>query len=84
MGDGDNYPQPPVDLDAAGLAGLPVALARRVVRAAAAGANLGAPDAAATERVLALTRAAEGAETRWPGGVAVRDGAAVRLTLPAD
>jgi tRNA(Ile)-lysidine synthetase-like protein len=73
-----------VALDGATLAGLPVALARRVVRAAAVGAGLEAPDAAATDRVLALARAAGGSRTRWPGGVAVRDGPVIRLTLTAD
>jgi tRNA(Ile)-lysidine synthase len=72
------------DLDAAALGGLPVALGRRVVRAAAARAGLEAPDAAATDRVLALAVAADGAGTGWPGGSAVRDGPAVRLALPAD
>jgi tRNA(Ile)-lysidine synthase len=72
------------DLDAAALGGLPVALGRRVVRAAAARAGLEAPDAAATDRVLALAGAADGAGTGWPGGSAVRDGPAVRLALPAD
>jgi tRNA(Ile)-lysidine synthase len=75
---------PPVDLDAAGLAELPVALARRVVRAAAFRAGIGPPDAAATDRVLALTRAGDGKGTAWPGGVAVRDGPAIRLRPPAD
>jgi tRNA(Ile)-lysidine synthase len=78
------YPQPPVDLDAAGLADLPVALGRRVVRAAAVGAGVGSPDAAATDRVLALTRASDGARTAWPGGMAVRDGPTIRLRPPAD
>ena len=71
-------------LDVATLAGLPVALGRRVVRVAAARAGIGAPDAAATDRVLALAGAADGAEATWPGGVAVRDGPSVRLALPAD
>jgi tRNA(Ile)-lysidine synthase len=77
-------PQSPVDLDAGGLAGLPVGLARRVVRAAVVRAGLGAPDAAATDRVLALTRGSDGAGTAWPGGMAVRDGPAIRLRPPAD
>jgi tRNA(Ile)-lysidine synthase len=72
------------DLDAAALGGLPVALGRRVVRAAAARAGLESPDAGATDRVLALAGAADGAGTGWPGGSAVRDGPAVRLALPAD
>ena len=73
-----------VALDAATLADLPVALARRVVRGAAGRAGLGPPDAAATDRVLALIRAADGTRATWPGGAAVRDGPVVRLTLPAD
>ena len=73
-----------VALDAATLAGMPVALGRRVVRAAAGRGGMAVPDAAATDRVLALAGAADGTRTGWPGGVAVRDGAAVRLALPAD
>ena len=75
---------PRPELDAATLAGMPVGLGRRVVRAAAARAGLGVPDAAAADRVLALAGAADGTRAGWPGGVAVRDGAAVRLALPAD
>jgi tRNA(Ile)-lysidine synthase len=71
-------------LDAATLAGMPVGLGRRVVRAAAGRAGRPAPDAEATDRVLALAHAADGAGTAWPGGAAVRDGAVVRLVLPAD
>jgi tRNA(Ile)-lysidine synthase len=87
MTGGEGGPRPGsrgVELDATTLAGLPVALGRRVVRAAAARAGLEAPDAAATDRVLALAGAADGAGTGWPGGSAVRDGPAVRLALPAD
>jgi tRNA(Ile)-lysidine synthase len=73
-----------VALDAATLAAMPVALGRRVVRAAARRAGVAVPDAAATDRVLGLAGAGEGAATRWPGGAAVRDGAAVRLVPPAD
>jgi tRNA(Ile)-lysidine synthase len=73
-----------VALVAAAVAELPVALGRRVVRVAAARAGLGTPDAAATDRVLALAGAADGAGTAWPGGVAVRDGPVIRLTFPAD
>jgi tRNA(Ile)-lysidine synthase len=76
--------RPEVALDAATLAGLPVGLGRRVVRAAAGRAGLPVPDAEATDRVLALAHAADGAGTAWPGGAAVRDGAVVRLVLPAD
>ena len=73
-----------VALDAATLAGMPLALGRRVVRAAAGRGGMAVPVAAATDRVLALAGAADGTWTGWPGGVAVRDGAAVRLALPAD
>jgi hypothetical protein len=84
QGGGATRPDLPVELEVGGLADLPVALGRRVVRAGAARAGLEAPDAAATDRVLALARAADGARTRWHGGVAVRDGPVIRLTLPAD
>jgi tRNA(Ile)-lysidine synthase len=73
-----------VALDAGTLAALPVALARRVVRAAARQAGAATPDAAATDRVLALAGAADGARTAWPGGSATRQGMTVRLVLPAD
>jgi L-aspartate oxidase len=71
-------------LDADALAALPVALGRRVVREAARQAGVAAPDAAACDRVLRLTEAADGAETHWRGGVAVRDGRWVRVVVPAD
>jgi tRNA(Ile)-lysidine synthase len=71
-------------LDAGALAALPVALGRRVVRAAARRAGVAVPDAAATDRVLALTRGADGGRTGWPGGSARRVGTAVRLGLPLD
>jgi tRNA(Ile)-lysidine synthase len=83
--------QPPgvVALDAAVLAGLPVALARRVVRAAARQAGAAPPDAEATDRVVALTAgsargapAGPGVEVGWPGGRARRDAAAVVLAAP--
>jgi tRNA(Ile)-lysidine synthase len=73
-----------VALDAAALRGLPTGLARRVVRAAARWAGVAVPDAWVTDQVLALAGAADEARTRWPGGAAVRDGPAVRLTSPAD
>ena len=73
-----------IALDAAALAALPVGLARRVVRAAARRAGVAPPDAAATNRVLALTGAADGDRTGWPGGSATREGAVVRLTFPPD
>jgi tRNA(Ile)-lysidine synthase len=75
-----------VALDAGVLAGLPAALARRVVRAAARQAGAPPPDADATDRVVALAAGAAGgapprpgAETTWPGGRAWRDAAAVVL-----
>jgi tRNA(Ile)-lysidine synthase len=83
-----------VVLDAAALAGLPVALGRRVVREAARRAGATVPDAAATDRVLALAAAtdpvpalagaADGAGTGWPGGSATREGTVVRLQVPPD
>jgi tRNA(Ile)-lysidine synthase len=71
-------------LDAAGLAGLPVGLARRVVRGAARRAGVAVPDAAATDRVLALAGAGDGGRTVWPGGAAWREGTALRIGLPPD
>jgi tRNA(Ile)-lysidine synthase len=75
-----------VALDAGALAELPLALARRVVRAAARQAGAAPPDAEATDRVLALAtgsaRAASarpGGETAWSGGRARREAAAVVL-----
>jgi tRNA(Ile)-lysidine synthase len=73
---------PSLGLDAEALAALPVALGRRVVRAAARRAGMAVPDAAATDRVLALTAAADGDGTGWPGGSARREGTAVRLGPP--
>jgi tRNA(Ile)-lysidine synthase len=55
----------PVELSCDALVGLPVALARRVVRVAAARAGHPVPDAAATEAVLELAR------RRPPGGPVV-------------
>ena len=71
-------------LDARVLAGLPVALGRRVVREAARRAGVTVPDAAATDRVLALAGAADGAGAGWPGGSAAREGTVVRLQVPPD
>jgi tRNA(Ile)-lysidine synthase len=71
-------------LDAAALAALPVALGRRVVRAAARQAGIAPPDAAATDRVLRLADGRDGAGTGWPGGSARRDGPAVRLARTRD
>jgi tRNA(Ile)-lysidine synthase len=72
----------PVALDAAALAELPVALARRVVRAAARQAGAAPPDAEATDRVVALAAQRDG-EAAWPGGRASREGASVVLGPPA-
>jgi tRNA(Ile)-lysidine synthase len=84
-GEGAEPPRPGgVALDAAGLAGLPVALGRRVVREAARRAGVAVPDAAATDRVLDLAGTGDGAATTWPGGAATRAGTVVRLGLPAD
>jgi tRNA(Ile)-lysidine synthase len=71
-------------LDAGALAVLPVALGRRVVRAAARRAGVAVPDAAATDRVLALAGGPDGGRTGWPGGSARREGTALRLGLPPD
>jgi hypothetical protein len=71
-------------LDAGALAALPGGLARRGVRAAARRAGVAPPDAAATDRVLALARAGDGDRTTWAGGSARREGKAVRLPLPPD
>jgi tRNA(Ile)-lysidine synthase len=80
----------PVALDAAALGELPVALARRVVRAAARQAGAAPPDAEATDRVVALAAgpargapAQPGGEAAWPGGRAWREGASVVLGPPA-
>jgi tRNA(Ile)-lysidine synthase len=71
-------------LDAAALAGQPVALGRRVVRAAARRAGATTPDAAATDRVLALATGRPDGECSWPGGLARRDGPVLRLGSPPD
>jgi tRNA(Ile)-lysidine synthase len=84
-GRGAGRPEPgSVALDALTLADLPVALGRRVVREAARRAGATVPDAAATDRVLALTDAADGAGTGWPGGSAAREGTVVRVRVPPD
>jgi tRNA(Ile)-lysidine synthase len=71
-----------VALDAAALAGLPVALARRVVRAAARQAGAAPPDAEATDRALALAAGPARGEATWPGGRAWRDGTSLALGPP--
>jgi tRNA(Ile)-lysidine synthase len=82
-------PEGAVALDAAALAELPVALARRVVRAAARQAGAAPPDAEATDRVVVLAAgsargapAQPGGEATWPGGRAWRDAASVVLGPP--
>jgi tRNA(Ile)-lysidine synthase len=70
-----------VALDAGALTELPVALARRVVRAAARQAGAAPPDADATDRVVALAIRSAG-ETSWPGGRARREAAALVLEPP--
>ncbi len=73
-----------VRLAAPGLAALPVALGRRVVRAAARAAGQPAPDADATERVLALAAApAPAGVAAWTGGgLAAREGGCLVLPPP--
>jgi tRNA(Ile)-lysidine synthase len=73
----------PVALDAAALGELPVALARRVVRAAARQAGAAPPDAEATDRVVTLAAGPALGEATWPGGRAWRQGASVVLGPPA-
>jgi hypothetical protein len=68
-----------VRVDAAGLAGLPLGLARRVVRAAASAAGQRVPPAAAVDETLSL---AAGASVRWPGGCAERHGDLLLWQLP--
>jgi tRNA(Ile)-lysidine synthase len=72
----------PVALDAAALAELPAALARRVVRAAARQAGAAPPDAEATDRVVAVATH-PGGEAAWAGGRAWRDAALLVLGPPA-
>ena len=70
-----------VRLDAAALAGLPVGLGRRVVRAAARRAGATPPDADATDRILALAGPGRpGRSAAWPGGLARRTGTTVAIT----
>ena len=76
-------------LRAGALAGLPVALGRRVVRAACARAGCGSPAAETTDAILALAGALAGAgrsggALRWPGGVARRDADAVVIAEADD
>jgi tRNA(Ile)-lysidine synthase len=70
-----------VRLDAAALAGLPVGLGRRVVRAAARRAGASPPDADATDRILALAGPGRpGRSAAWPGGLARRAATIVAIT----
>jgi tRNA(Ile)-lysidine synthase len=71
----------PVELPCDALAGLPVGLARRVVRAAAARAGHPVPDAAATDAVLDLARRSRpGAPVAWAGqDRACREAATLRF-----
>jgi tRNA(Ile)-lysidine synthetase-like protein len=87
-------------LGAAALADLPVALGRRVVRAACRRAGCATPAAETVDRVLDLANPARGnpargnpargnpsgngATVRWPGGHARRVGEAVVLAQPDD
>jgi tRNA(Ile)-lysidine synthase len=66
-----------VALRAGPLAGLPLALGRRVVRAACTRAGGGTPAAETTDAILKLAGAGPHRPLRWPGGVARRDGEAV-------
>jgi tRNA(Ile)-lysidine synthase len=68
-----------VTLRAGPLAGLPLALGRRVVRAACARAGSCAPAAETTDAILTLAAAPSPRSLRWPGGVARRDGETVVL-----
>jgi tRNA(Ile)-lysidine synthase len=70
-----------VELPCDALAGLPVGLARRVVRAAAARAGHPVPDAAATDAVLELARRSRsGAPVVWAGRErACREAATLRF-----
>jgi tRNA(Ile)-lysidine synthase len=74
-----------VALRAAALAGLPVALGRRVVRAACRRAGCGMPAAETTDAVLELASPRRGGGgVRWPGGQARRDREALVLAQPDD
>jgi tRNA(Ile)-lysidine synthase len=79
--DPSGAPPGEVRLDAAALAGLPVGLGRRVVRAAARRAGASPPDADATDRILALAGPGRpGRSAAWPGGLARRAGTTVAIT----
>jgi tRNA(Ile)-lysidine synthase len=72
-------------LRADGLAGMAVALGRRVVRAACRRAGLRPPAAETVDAILKLAGPRlRGAWVRWPGGQAVRDGEAIVLRAQGD
>jgi tRNA(Ile)-lysidine synthase len=73
-------------LDAGGLAGMPLALGRRVVRAACRRAGCGVPAAETADAILALagSRPASPMPLRWPGGRARRHGEALMLAQADD
>jgi tRNA(Ile)-lysidine synthase len=74
-----------ITLGAAALAGLPVALGRRVVREAARWAGAPVPAADTTDRVLALSGSAGSPAVTWPGGQARRAGTVLVLSVgPVD
>jgi tRNA(Ile)-lysidine synthase len=80
-------PEPAVAIRAGALAALPVALGRRVVRAACRRAGCATPAAETIERILDL--AAPGPRRSlppvcWPGGNASREREALVLTQPDD
>jgi len=88
---------PGVAVGADALERLPLALGRRVVRAACRRAGCGMPAAETTDAILRLAglrrtgppgaieaAAAGGAEVRWPGGHARRDGGALVIAQPDD
>jgi hypothetical protein len=85
---GESSPDPPpgtVRLRATALAALPVALGRRVVRAACRRAGSGTPAAETTDAILALaSQRCAGGLVRWPGGDATRDRDALVLAQPDD
>lgn len=81
-------PPPPgggLALRAGGLAGMPTALGRRVVRAACRRAGLETPAAETADLILELAGPRRsGAWARWPGGRALRDDEALVLLAPGD
>jgi tRNA(Ile)-lysidine synthase len=77
--------RPAVALRADGLAALPLALGRRVVRAACRRAGCGTPAAETVDAILeAAGRPERPAPVEWPGGRAVRRDGLMVLTGPDD